>query len=68
MKYQIANQKALRSAFWRENGHCFSGKPVKYSNGEWTVDVQMAWIDFIDAYSKSGIISEALASLATLEG
>lgn len=63
MSYQITNQRDLRAAFWRYNRDYPRGKN---RDGEYNVDARMAFVDWIDAMQRNGVISEALAQRATL--
>ncbi len=65
----IKTQKALRAAFWRDNPDAsrrmipaYSGKGRIYCT-----DTRVAWCEYIDAQARAGIISEGLASRATLQ-
>ena len=64
----MTNQKQIRAAFWqahpdadrkRIRDHAGTGKMH-------TTDTRCAFVDFLDNLSRSGQISEALASRATL--
>ena len=68
MAYQITNQKSLRRAFREQNPHLdFSKVRQKPMTRGYRVDTRVAFVDFVDHCARSGIISEALASRATLE-
>lgn len=67
-RWQITDQKALRRTFWTTFPHLsrrripdYSGKGKMYCT-----DTRVAWCDWIDALSKDGVISQALAQRATL--
>jgi hypothetical protein len=60
--YQITNQRDLRKAFRQDNPELI----VKRRNGEYPADIRMAFVDYVDATCRAGIISEALAQRATL--
>ena len=68
MTYQITTQRELRNAFWRDHPGAVRRKIKNYSgNGKMHVtDTRCAWCDYIDALSKDGVISQELASRATL--
>lgn len=68
MKYQITNQKELRRLFWETFPNLSKKKIRNYSgNGlMYTTDTRVAWVDWIDALSKEGTISQELADRATL--
>jgi len=69
MPYTYTTQPLLRAAFWRTfpnldrrriTNHAGTGKMYR-------TDTRCTWCDWIDALSKDGEISEALAARATLE-
>jgi hypothetical protein len=60
--YRITNQKQLRREFWAMFPE-LSGK--KY-NGDYCTDTRCTFVDWIDSLSKDGVISQSLASRATL--
>lgn len=62
MKYRITNQHQLRKEFWAT----FPNLPKDKINGSHKVDTRCTWVDWIDALSKNGEISQALAQRATL--
>jgi hypothetical protein len=66
----ITSQKDLRHLFWSENAGGYkrqyrNGKPL--DQNQYAADVRMAWVDFVDACVRNGVIDEALASRATLK-
>jgi len=69
MPYTYTTQPLLRAAFWRTFPDLDRRRIPNYSgNGTmYRTDTRCAWCDWIDALSKDGEISEALASRATLE-
>lgn len=66
---KITTQRELRKAFWRNHPNAQRRKITDYSgNGKMHVtDTRCAWTDYLDALSKDGIISQELASRATLD-
>jgi hypothetical protein len=71
MKYQITNQKDLRRAFWRDHPSASrkkSGDRYTYGQNRYCTDTRVAFVDYVDHCSRDGVISEALAQRATLEG
>lgn len=69
---QITTQRDLRREFWQQ--HCglpgiSRRKIINYSgNGRmYNTDTRCAFVDWIDALSKSGEISDELAQRATLD-
>lgn len=64
MAHEITTQPALRAAFWQ--GWQGRARPKRNRDGDYPVDVRVEWVDFIDHLARDGIISEALASRATL--
>lgn len=66
--YTFTNQTQVRAAFWQ--GSAF--KQVRTPRGryltqnEYTADVRMEWVDFVDMLARDGHISEALAQRVTL--
>jgi hypothetical protein len=62
MAYEITTQSALRAAFWQG----FTTRPKRLRNGDYPTDIRVEFVDFIDHLARDGIISEALASRATL--
>lgn len=72
-KPRITNQKDLRAEFWETYGRVPTlvickrnrrGNPQPQNKQP--ADTRMAFVDWIDHLSRSGEISEALASRATL--
>ena len=69
MKPTITTQRELRRQFWKAFPN-LSRRKIKHYSGYGTMyraDTRVAWCDWIDALSKSGEISEALADRATLD-
>lgn len=69
MTPQITTQRDLRAAFWEAHrGSACKvnrrGNPVRQN--QQCADTRMAWVDFVDAMQKSGVITERLAFRATL--
>jgi len=68
MNFRITSERALRREFWQT----FKGLPHRritdYSgHGKmWPTDTRCAFVDWLDALSKSGDISPELADRATL--
>lgn len=68
MHYRITNQRQLRREFWKTFPTLprrlipdYSGKGKMYRT-----DTRCAWVDWLDALSKGGDISQELAQRATL--
>jgi hypothetical protein len=66
----ITNQRELRSAFWAQHPHLdeqarAAGIRSKRQNDQ-SAFTRCTWVDWIDHMCRSGQISEALASRATL--
>ena len=74
----MTTQKQIRAAFWRDhpdfteqtevqrcdrNGTIFYTVP---SQNDYPTDTRCAFVDYVDALQKSGVISEALAARVTL--
>lgn len=68
MKYRITTQRALRREFWQTFPALSRRRITNYSgNGKMHMtDTRCAWVDWIDALSKGGDISQELAQRATL--
>lgn len=68
MRYEITTQRELRRLFWLEHPNLPRRKIRNYSgNGTMHVtDTRCAWCDWLDHMSRSGAISEDLASRAEL--
>jgi hypothetical protein len=66
--YAITNQKELRRLFWQTFPNLNRKKIANYSgNGKmYRTDTRCAFVDWIDALSKDGTISQELAQRATL--
>ena len=64
MKPEITNQKALRAAFWQGWKNC--ARPKRNRGGDYSTDIRVEWVDFVDMLARDGIISEVLAARATL--
>lgn len=67
---KITTQRELRRQFWADHPHyaaeaCDARRKSKPQN-EQPASVRAAWIDYIDASARSGVISESLASRAIL--
>lgn len=67
-QYRITNQRDLRREFWatfpelpRRQIRDYAGTGKMH-----TTDTRVTWCDWVDALSKSGDISQALAQRATL--
>ena len=63
----------VRRAFWREHPHLSRKKITDHSGtGKmYTTDTRCAfvdYVDYVDALSKSGLVSEAVANRVTLSG
>lgn len=65
MDYAITNQKILRDTFWREHPSLVRGSRSKTQN-QYPTDTRVAWCDWVEACSRNGTISPALAHRATL--
>lgn len=69
----MTNQKQIRAAFWEAHP---TANRKKYPARDWTredksnrdycTDTRCAFVDYLDYLSRSGQITEALASRATL--
>lgn len=60
----ITTQRELRKQFWRLHPEA---SRKKIENGTmYIIDTRCAFVDFVDSLRKSDVISEALASRATL--
>lgn len=68
MTYTYTTQKQIRAAFWEAFPNLPRRKIKNYSgNGTmYPTDTRCAFVDFLDALSKNGDISPALADRATL--
>lgn len=68
----ITTQKELRKVFHSQNNiarrfvRLQDGKYRAATQNEYPADIRMAWVDFVDAMTRCGEISEALADRATL--
>lgn len=60
---KITNQKDLRRAFWE----AYPEASRKRRKGTYCTDTRVAFVDYVDACARDGIISESLAMRATLE-
>jgi hypothetical protein len=62
--------REVRRAFWRDHPHLSRRKITDYSGtGKmYTTDTRCAFVDYVDALSKSGLVSEAVANRVTLSG
>jgi hypothetical protein len=62
--------REVRRAFWRDHPDLSRRKITDYSGtGKmYTTDTRCAFVDYVDALSKSGIVSEAVANRVTLSG
>ena len=62
--------REVRRAFWRDHPHLSRKKITDYSGtGKmYTTDTRCAFSDYVDALSKSGLISEAVVNRVTLSG
>jgi hypothetical protein len=62
--------REVRRAFWRDHPHLSRKKITDYSGtGKmYTTDTRCAFVDYVDALSKSGLVSEAVANRVTLSG
>jgi hypothetical protein len=62
--------REVRAAFWRDHPHLSRRKITNYSgNGKmFPTDVRVAFSDYVDYLSKSGIVSEVVADRVTLSG
>jgi hypothetical protein len=65
---KITTQKDLRRAFWDAHPKLSRRKrPNGFGSGtHYPIDTRVAFCDWIDAMARSGVISQALASRATL--
>ena len=62
--------REVRRAFWRDHPYLSRKKITDYSGtGKmYTTDTRGAFVDYVDALSKSGLVSEAVANRVTLSG
>lgn len=62
--------REVRRAFWRDHPRLSRRKITDYSGtGKmYTTDTRCAFVDYVDALSKSGLVSEAVANRVTLSG
>ena len=60
----ITTKKELRKQFWLDNPH-LTRVPGKTQN-DYPTDTRVTWCDYVDHMRRSGLISEALAQIATL--
>lgn len=72
MSYPITNQRDLRKAFWRDHADCpsIARRKIRNYSGNGTMhntDTRCAFVDWIDALSKDGQVSQELAQRATLD-
>jgi hypothetical protein len=69
MAYRITTQKELRREFWDMFPDLPNQRTVNYGGNRkhYPTDTRVAFCDWIDALSKSGDISQALAERATLD-
>jgi hypothetical protein len=66
--HTYTTQRQVRRAFWEANPN-LSRRQVTDHSGKgkmYLADTRMAFVDYVDALSKSGQISEALAERVTL--
>lgn len=71
-KPTITTQKELRKLFWNSmreanpnKGRCY-GPIAGYTHNDYRADDRAAFCDFTDNMQRDGVISEALATRATL--
>ncbi len=62
--HDITTQAEVRAFFW-ETHTGFTRKPGRTQN-DYPCDIRMAFCDFVESLSRSGVISEALARKVTL--
>lgn len=64
------NSREVRAAFWRDHPHLSRRKITDYSGSGkmYPTDVRVAFSDYVDRLSKSGLVSEAVADSVTLSG
>lgn len=64
---KITSQQTIRALFWEDDAERKRRfwHPT-YTQNQYTTDVHVSWVDFVDNMSRSGQISNALASRATL--
>jgi hypothetical protein len=69
VSYSITTQRELRRAFWEQHPMLDRKRIRDYSgNGKmYVTDTRCAWVDWMDAMSRNGEISEELAQRATLD-
>jgi len=56
-------QKQLRKTFWE---HHPTLKQKNKTQNNYNATIRTMWVDFVDVMQKSGLITETLASKATL--
>ncbi len=71
----------LRREFWRDHPYFTKRRKavvefdkynqphaatVPFTQNEYSVDVRMAWVDYVDHQQRAGVISENLAQVAVL--
>lgn len=56
-------QKQLRKTFWE---HYPTLRQKNKTQNSYNATIRAMWVDFVDAMQKSGLITETLASKATL--
>jgi len=64
MGYPITTKESIRAAFWA--AHPGFRRIPGYRQDNYSVDIRMAWVDFVDAMSRDYQISASLASRVIL--
>jgi hypothetical protein len=59
----ITNQKELRRAFWESHPNVRRGTSA---NGDYVTDTRVAFVEYVDALARDGVITEELAQRVTL--
>ncbi len=72
MPYAITSERSLRAAFWRDHRSLVcryvngTRRPRRAPQNLQPCDTRSAWVEYVDACRRNGMISEALADRATL--
>lgn len=64
--YTIATQKELRNCFWIDFPQFIPERRGNKKQKDYCCDIRCAFVDYVDAMQKDGVISESLANRATL--
>lgn len=67
MAHDIRNEQQARDAFWREMPFSIAKwRGKRREQNAYPTDVRVAWCDWVDSATRSGRMSEELASEVTL--